>query len=68
MINNMIEHWYEYLPAAWFTPEGRWYVAMGVSLVFFIGFAMGFIFHIFKTNYWLIKHGYKPSEFFKEEK
>ena len=22
----MIEHWYEYLPAAWFTPEGRWYV------------------------------------------
>ena len=20
----MLTHWYEYLPAAWFTPEGRW--------------------------------------------
>ena len=62
----MVEHWYEYLPAAWFTPEGRWYVAMGVFLVSVIGFALGFCFHIFKTNRWLIKHGYKPSEFFKE--
>ena len=21
---TMLTHWYEYLPAAWFTPEGRW--------------------------------------------
>ena len=26
----MIEHWYEYQPAAWFIPEGRWYVAFSV--------------------------------------
>ena len=26
----MIEHWYDYLPAAWYT-EGRWYVLISLS-------------------------------------
>ena len=39
----MIEHWYEYLPAAWFTPEGRWYVAISVLLLMGIAFAIGFM-------------------------
>lgn len=37
----MIEHWYEYLPAAWFTPEGRWYVILGLLLILAIGIAIG---------------------------
>ena len=45
----MIEHWYQYLPAAWFTPEGRWIVALSVFLVFLLGFILGFFFHIYLT-------------------
>ena len=39
----MIEHWYEYLPAAWFIPEARWYVAISILLLMGISFAIGFI-------------------------
>ena len=39
----MIEHWYEYLPAAWFTPEGRWYVIISVLILMAIAFALGFV-------------------------
>lgn len=38
----MIEHWYEILPAAWFTPEGRWYVFISVMAVFTLGYLLGF--------------------------
>ena len=32
----MIEHWYEYLPAAWYT-EGRWYMSsLALSLSFYL--------------------------------
>ena len=37
----MIEHWYDYLPAAWFTPEGRWYVTISLLLILAIGIAIG---------------------------
>ena len=33
---DMIEHWYDYLPAAWFIPEGRWYVLLSVLLLMVI--------------------------------
>ncbi len=62
----MIEHWYEYLPAAWFTPQGKWIISLSILVVFLIGFAVGLFFHIVKTNRWLIKHNYKPSEFFNK--
>lgn len=39
----MITHWYEYLPAAWFTPEGRCYVLLGLLLVAAAGFLAGYI-------------------------
>ena len=39
----MIEHWYEYLPAAWFTPEGRWYVLASVLLLMAIAFVAGYL-------------------------
>ena len=39
----MIEHWYEYLPAAWFIPEGRWYVIGSVLLLMSIAFILGFL-------------------------
>ena len=39
----MIEHWYEYLPAAWFTPEGRWYVLISVLLLMAIAFMAGYL-------------------------
>ena len=38
----MIEHWYEYLPAAWFTPEGRWYVTISLLLIVAISFGIGY--------------------------
>ena len=38
----MIEHWYEYLPAAWFTPEGLWYVILGLILIVTIAFYCGY--------------------------
>lgn len=41
----MIEHWYEYLPAAWFTHEGKVWVTISIVLVvgvsFFIGYLVG---------------------------
>ena len=40
----MIEHWYDYLPAAWFIPEGRWYVLLSVLLLMVIAFIIGFNF------------------------
>lgn len=39
----MIEHWYEYLPAAWFTPEGRWYVFISLLIIFSVGYVIGFL-------------------------
>lgn len=63
----MVEHWYDFLPAAWFILEGRWIVILIILIIFTIGFLVGFLFHIVKTNHWLIKHGYKPSEFFKND-
>ena len=39
----MIEHWYEYLPAAWFTPEGRWHVTISVVLLMTIAFVAGYL-------------------------
>lgn len=38
----MIEHWYEYLPAAWFIPEARIPLIVSVVLILLIGFAVGF--------------------------
>ncbi len=40
----MIEHWYEYLPAAWFTPEGRWIVLLSLLLLCTLFFALGYLF------------------------
>lgn len=39
----MIEHWYDYLPAAWLTPEGRWYVILSLLLLMAVSFAAGVI-------------------------
>jgi len=39
----MIEHWWEYLPAAWFIPEVRWYVFFSVLLLMAIAFCFGFL-------------------------
>lgn len=52
----MIEHWYEYLPEAWFIPEGRWYVALSVFLISLLGFFLGFLLKVFLTNRWLRKN------------
>lgn len=38
----MIEHWYDYLPAAWFTLEGRWYVVISILLLMALAFALGY--------------------------
>jgi len=38
----MTEHWYEYLPAAWYTPEARWYVFSSVVLLMLLAFALGY--------------------------
>ena len=56
----MIEHWYEYLPAAWFIPEGRWYVALSVFLIFLLGFLLSFMLKVFLTNRWLRKNDIVP--------
>ena len=40
----MIEHWYQYLPAAWFTPEGKWILLLSTLLIFLIGFLFGYCF------------------------
>jgi len=37
----MVEHWYDYLPAAWFTPGGlRFLVLYSIALIA-IGIALG---------------------------
>ena len=46
----MIEHCYEYLPAAWFTPEGRWYVLVSVMLLMAIAFVAGYCWEERKDN------------------
>ncbi len=58
----MIEHWYEYLPAAWFIPEGRWYVALSVFLIFLPGFFQGFMLKVILTNRWLRKNDIDPRK------
>ena len=40
----MIEHWYEYLPAAWFIPEARLPLILSVSIIFTLGFLVGYAF------------------------
>ena len=40
----MIEHWYDYLPAAWFTPEGRWYVILSIVLLIAFSFGAGYLY------------------------
>lgn len=39
----MIEHWYEYLPAAWLMPEGRWYVILSIVLLMTLTFVLGYV-------------------------
>jgi len=39
----MIEHWYEMLPAAWFTPEGGVWVALSLLLIVAIAFYAGYL-------------------------
>jgi len=38
----MIEHWYEYLPAAWYT-EGRWYVIISIVVLMVLAFLAGYL-------------------------
>ena len=38
----MIEHFYEYLPAAWFTPEGCFWATLSVLFLMGVSFALGF--------------------------
>ena len=38
----MIEHWYEYLPAAWFVPEARLPLIVSVAIILAIGFIIGY--------------------------
>lgn len=42
--------------------------ALSYILVGIAGFLLGFLFHIFKTNYWLMKHGFTPSKFWNTPK
>ena len=37
----MVEHWYEYLPACWLLPEGRWYVIGSILLLMLLSFLAG---------------------------
>ena len=37
----MIEHWYDYLPAAWFTPEGAISVTASLLLLMLLAFVLG---------------------------
>ena len=39
----MIEHWYEYLPAAWYIPKGRWIVFFSIVLLMSLSFLAGFL-------------------------
>ncbi len=37
----MAEHWYDILPAAWYTPDGMKVLIIYTSLVLLIGIAIG---------------------------
>ncbi len=39
----MIEHWYEILPAAWFTPEGGVWVALSLLILIALAFCAGYL-------------------------
>jgi len=54
----MIEHWYEYLPAAWYT-EGRWYVIISIVVLMVLAFLAGYLVgRRRKISIWLIQpHG-----------
>ena len=39
----MVEHWYDFLPAAWFTPEGGVIVTISYLLVLAIGIGIGYL-------------------------
>ena len=39
----MVEHWYEYLPAAWFIPEGRLYVSISLLIIIVVSFLIGYL-------------------------
>ena len=39
----MIEHFYEYLPAAWFTPEGCFWATLSILFLMGVSFALGFL-------------------------
>jgi len=36
------------------------------ALALIAGIIIGYAWHLVKTNAWLIRHGHKPSEFFKD--
>ena len=38
----MVEHWYDFLPAAWLIPEARWFLVLSTLLLLAIGFAIGY--------------------------
>ena len=40
----MIEHWYEYLPAAWFIPQARIPLIVSVTIILAIGFILGYLY------------------------
>ena len=37
----MIEHWYDYFPAAWMTPGGRWFLVLYSIVLLALGIAIG---------------------------
>ena len=39
----MIERFYEYLPAAWFTPEGCFWATLSILFLMGVSFALGFL-------------------------
>lgn len=39
----MVEHWYEYLPAAWFVPDARVPLIVSVTIILAIGFVIGYL-------------------------
>ena len=39
----MIETFTDNLPAAWFTPDGKWYVALSLLILMAVSFVIGYI-------------------------
>lgn len=39
----MVEHWYDYLPAAWFVADGPLTVAAAAALLLAAGFVAGWL-------------------------